>query len=232
MMFKRIITAFADALYPPRCLLCDEMISPDKYLCTPCHDKLPYVNEKRCTGCGLQSKLCECDRFIYHFDGVISPYYNEGNAKKAVYRYKFSGHKRSAEFFAENMARAVNEYYGDKSFDLITYVCSSGGRRRLDHARTLALELSKRLGTRLVDVLKPSDKQRAVQHNMKFDNRFSNVHNAYLAARSLKNKTVLLVDDIKTSGATLDECARQLKFAGANEVFCVTVTVGNKENRD
>ncbi len=225
------VDAFLNALYPPHCILCDEIIEPIGYLCRDCSNKLCVTAEKRCFGCGMPDKKCECDRFIYHFDGVISPFYNSGNEKKAFYNYKFKENKRASEYFADKMAACVIREYSDISFDFITYVCPSEGDTEYDHSGILAARLSKILGIRLVKALAPSGKKRMIQHTLGLDNRFENVREAYKCTRSCRGKRILLVDDIKTSGATLSECALTLKLSGARSVYCVAALVGSGDNQ-
>ncbi len=227
-MKNKIINAFVNALFPPRCFLCDEIITPESYLCLNCQHKLTVPDVKRCIGCGVATEKCECDRFIYHFDGVISPFFNEGAAKQGIYSYKFFRQRRIAEFYAKHMAHAVQKYYKDIKFDFITFVCSSKKKQKFEHCRLLTKELSANLNLRVVDALISTDKPRSTQHKLGFENRFENVHNAYKAKIDCRAKNILLVDDIKTSGATIDECARILKIAGAKSVYCVTAVVGNR----
>ncbi len=226
-----LIEALLNAIFPPRCMLCDEIISPDRYFCKFCEKRIEAVKEKRCIGCGMPIKKCECKRFIYHFDSVVSPFYNEGKAKDAFYNFKFQNNKRAAEFFAKEMVEALYKSHGKRKFDFITYVCPSKPTD-YDHCKILASMVADNLGLKLVKALKPSGKKRMIQHTLRFDMRFENVHNSYRVTIPCKNKNILLVDDIKTSGATIDECARQLKFAGAESVHCLVALVGSGEKSD
>ncbi len=230
-MKSKIINTFLNALFPPRCFLCDDVISPDMYLCSHCESKLTVPEIKRCVGCGATAKFCECNRFVYHFEGVISPFFNEGAAKQGIYSFKFFHQRRIAEFYARHMAQSTQKYFGDIQFDFITYVCSSKKKQKFNHCKILAEELALNLNLPLVDALMPTDKLRSTQHKLGFDSRFENVRNAYKAKIKCKGRKILLVDDIKTSGATIDECARQLKLAGAELVYCVTAVVSNSQNR-
>ena len=69
-----------------------------------------------------------------------------------------------------------------------------------------------------------------ITHHRKrtIEDRFKNVRNGFKATEKLYGKNILLVDDIKTTGATIDECARQLKFAGAERVYCVVALISEK----
>lgn len=231
-MIKSFFNALLDAVYPPRCLICDEVVACDTFFCKECNGKLKLQLEKRCGGCGMSAEKCCCNRYIYHFEGVISPYFNEDDAQKCVYNFKFNKNKRASELLGEKMAKAAKLYYKDVDFDLITSVCASKKNTDYDHCKILAKKVSESMGVNYLATLERSDKKRQVQHGLGLDKRFDNVHNAYKASCSLKGKIILLVDDIKTSGATIDECARQLKFAGAESVYCVTALVGDLKNQD
>ena len=67
------------------------------------------------------------------------------------------------------------------------------------------------------------------QHELSEKQRLENVKNMYVATKNLRGKSVLLVDDIKTTGATLNECTLQLLSAGADCVYCVTALIGEKK---
>ncbi len=224
--FKDLKEAFLDCLFPPRCVLCNEIVTPNRFFCRYCFDKIEFPIGERCLGCGLPAKSCDCDKFIYHFDGVISPYYNEGAAQSAVYKFKFEKEVRGAKFLAIQMAKSVREYYEDIPFSFVTNVCSSHKNPDFDHTKILTKYLSDELGIKMIEILEPTDKKRKVQHKQAFDLRFENVHGAYKAKNTCKGAIILLVDDIKTSGATIDECARQLKLAGAKAVYCITAVIG------
>lgn len=231
-MKTTFFNAIINSLFPARCILCDEILDPSLYFCKYCHGKIEYPTEKRCSGCGLDIKKCECDEFIYHFDSVISPFYNKGYAKQGYYRFKFDKDLRAGEYYSGKMAALVKKNFNTDDFDFITSVCPSKNETEFDHSGILAKNLAKKLKIEYKDTLAPSSKKRVTQHKLGFSERFENVHGAYKTLGTYKNKRILLVDDIKTSGATIDECARQLKFAGAEKVYCVTALVGSGQNAD
>ena len=74
-------------------------------------------------------------------------------------------------------------------------------------------------------------KRKKLQHKIPFNERFKNIKDVYYVKTPLKNKTVLLVDDIKTTGATLSECAKELLAAGSNRVYCVTGLITERKDK-
>lgn len=221
---KLTVSKILHIFYPNRCISCGRIIEYDNSLCEPCFEKLKVINpKKRCLKCGNDKNFCKCKTLVYRFESVISVFENDGSAKNILYRYKFGGRPHISDFLVQEMANAVKNEYKDIKFDIICPVPSSRKSRLkygFDHTMTLSKKLSKNLGIESFNMLRVV-KQNS-QHKSKFSERMENVKGKYEPIKRADNKTVLLVDDIKTSGATLDECAKQLLFAGAERVYCVT----------
>lgn len=229
----RLLEDFYDSLYPRRCVICRELADEDSFFCKNCAGEIAPIAEPTCFGCGLGVNRCECDRFIYHFDGVVAPFYNTGQAQAVYYEYKFFSRLSTGRFFAEWMAKLVRERIGTENIDLICFVPTDEKKKRakrFDHSEILAEELAKLLDIPLQSDLLYKRFSNKTQHKLTLDERFLNVRNAYAVKERIDRKTVLLVDDIKTTGATLDECARQLKFSGADKVYCVTALISRRAN--
>lgn len=218
------IESLLDFLYPRKCISCGDLIKEGS-LCKICKHSLLYINpKKRCMKCGLEKDTCQCKRYVYRFEKVIGVFEYEGVAKKIVTKYKFSHKMFYADFLAEAMARAVKAEYSDIKFDAVAYVpttLQNRLKRGYDQSRLLSERLSRLLKLKTADVLRCRLFRRA-QHKSDFKGRFINIRDKYYFKSRLKGGSILLVDDIKTTGATLDECARQLLLAGADRVYCVT----------
>ena len=139
------------------------------------------------------------------------------------------------------MAKTVRSQLHSSEFDVICYVPSTL-RSYLERGFNQSFLLAERLSELLsIPFLKGALKCRwsfKFQHKLDREKRIKLTRKKYYFSKStvgyLKNKRVLLVDDIKTTGATLDECSRQLLFAGARSVFCLTALVTDlkKDKRD
>ena len=228
------LSAFLDMLYPPRCVICDKPIHLPGY-CKRCEGKIKPNSEERCFSCGLSVKRCECKRIVYHFDGVTAPFYNKGYPQEAVYALKFSSRFSCVEPFAEEMAKTAVNTFGRENIDLISFVPANKKSlysRGFNQSELFATHISKILGIPIHKKLLAKKEEVKTQHDLStIVERFRNVRNSYYATERIKGKNVLLVDDIKTTGASLDECARQLKFAGADKVFCVTALISDKHDK-
>lgn len=223
-VFKTIVSA----LFPNVCVGCGAIIPEGEHLCEYCTEMAGKVDfTKSCRRCGMLKKECMCSKRVFHFSGCAAPFYNDGVMQNAMYSLKFARKEYIAKFFAERMAITVKSDYSDIDFDVVTFVpmsLSKKLKRGFNQSELLAKRLSRILKLPLCYDLLMVGKKSAVQHKLTFDERFENAKGKFIANKkyNLNGKTVLLVDDIKTTGATLDECAKQLMLLGADEVYCIT----------
>ena len=99
--------------------------------------------------------------------------------------------------------------------------------RGYNQSEILAKGVAQNLKLPLYDLLKVKEARKRQHEVSKFKERFNNVNGVYEVKDKLKFKNVLLIDDIKTTGATLDECAKCLKLKGVENVYCLTALVTN-----
>ncbi len=237
MPVKQLFNIIISALFPNVCVACGEIIPENEFLCEYCAEMAETVDFiKCCSRCGMPKKECRCFKRVFHFNGCVAPFYNDGVMQNAMYRVKFGRKEHIAKFFAERMALTVKTAFSDINFDMVTFVPTTFKRkmkRGFNQSELLANEICKILNVPIFKDLIICKKAAKIQHKLNFDQRFKNVKGRYECNRKYKlnGKTVLLVDDIKTTGATLDECAKQLLLLGADKVYCVTglMTAKNKK---
>lgn len=232
---KALISLIKEAFFPITCAACGEVTEGGEPLCDFCREMLkPFNPIKRCIRCGNEESDCECKYRVFHFDGLIAPFENKDTARLGVYSFKFCRKMSNADYFAKQMALCVKNEYRDIRFDAVTFVPMHKYRflkRGFNQSRVLAEKIAEALALPLEDtlaVLKAGKRQ----HDLFGKERVQNVKGRYKAKGILRGKTLLLVDDIKTTGATLDECAKQLYYRGADGVYCVTslISVRDKNN--
>lgn len=227
----KLADAFFELLYPPRCMVCDEP-TISYGCCESCKGKINTISSEMCLSCGSEDVSCECKKRVYHFDGITAPYFNDDYAQQTVYDLKFYGKFNCLKPFGREMARFAKKSFGTENIDLICYVPStkeSMYKRGFNQSALFAKEISNLLHLDIKHNLLIKKESVKTQHRKKtIEDRFKNVRNGYKATEKLNGKNILLVDDIKTTGATIDECARQLKFAGAEKVYCVVALISKK----
>lgn len=221
-MLRIIKTAF----FPKTCAACGAVIDDEEYFCDYCNAFLSVpIKDRLCIRCGCKIKDCQCKSRVFYFDGLCAAFYNDTVARKAMYSFKFNRRKEVGLFFAQRMALTVKQSFCDIDFDIVTAVPMSyfaEKRRGYNQSSVLAEKIGKILEIPYYKDILYARHKKTAQHKVSFKNRFRNVENLYYTDKKLNGKTVLLVDDIKTSGATLSECAKQLYKAGADKVYCVT----------
>ena len=223
---KEILNELICLFFPKRCIVCDDIIHPTEFLCKKCTDTIIPIKVKTCLRCGNPKKLCSCKRYIYHFRAIASPFINEDNAKQAIYQYKFGRNIDGADYFANHMVKCFVEKFPDITIDCVVSVPRNKRKKNIhsfDHAGLLAKRVAKEMSLPYKRLL-IKQRNNKVQHELSALERFENVRHAYKAL-SNNYKNILLVDDIKTTGATLDECARMLMLAGTENVYCLTAVI-------
>jgi ComF family protein len=200
------------------CLLCRAQTGPE-LLCPACIAELPALPGS-CPRCALPSPsgaVCgTCLLHPPHFDGTVASWPYEFPCDRLVQALKYGARLALAGFFARHLAsQALPEV------DLILPM-PLHPRRLAERGFNQALEIARSLGQRLGTRVEPRGTQR-VKHTMPqtdlpYGERARNVRGAFVCNLVLSGKSVAVVDDVMTTGATLDELARVLKRAGASRV--------------
>lgn len=219
-----------------RCLYCGEILDKDEILCEECSEYLPVIKGEKCKYCGAEKSRCACKKHKLSYDGITAPFYYEDCIKKSVVRLKFSGIIVLGSILAKDMAKAVKEDFGEKKFDFICFVPFTGWqriKRNYNQSEILAENLAKELKMPLCNIMVKLFETKS-QHKMNSRARKGNVFGVYDVKNGInvKGKTILLVDDVKTSGSTLDDCAAILKIRGATEVYCVTAAIAGFKKKE
>lgn len=223
-MAAKLISGLLDLFFPPRCVFCHKLLKAgERSICTTCQSELPYTAPET----ALQ--------FGEHFSKCASALYYQDVVKDSFHRFKFSGRANYATPYGKLMADCVRRYLPD-SYDLITWVPLSSKRKKkrgYDQAMLLAMAVALELSDVAVETLRKVEDRPAQSSLEGPAARFDNVKDAYIitAPELIVDKRILLIDDIITTGATLSECAKQLRFAGALDVVCVTLARVPSGNR-
>lgn len=204
----KLLKALRDLFYPPRCVLCGKLMdASDEPLCPACRDTLPDFT-------GPAAKV----RFT---SGGAVAFFYEDKLRDSFLRFKFKGSSHYAPVYGAWLASVIDANLSGK-YDVATWVPVSTIRRLFrgyDQTELLCREAMRRLGTEPVRLLRKrvhTPPQSSFAHA---EERRANVSNAFSVCADIPAGTrVLLIDDIVTTGATLSECARMLRMAGAVSV--------------
>lgn len=209
-------SAILDLLFPPRCVFCQRVLSPgEDGVCARCEKSLARPEEQAVEDRGEAFTVC------------ASPLLYAGAARDSFLRFKFREQTGYAKVYGRLMAACVAENLSGR-YDLITWVPLSKGRlksRGYDQARLLCEAAALELGAEAVPTLQKYRDVPAQSGVGDAAKRRANIRGVYRVPNPelVADRRVLLVDDILTTGSTLDECARTLLEAGAREVLCATL---------
>ena len=227
------LTGYIDRLrasiYPDRCCLCGKVIEYGTKVCKDCRKEAKTIKGDRCLACGVSKKNCSCKKKSNFYNGITAPFSYEGVVRKGIKLWKFQGSERNVGFFAEMIAASVKESFGDIQFDIITFVPQTkeeSAERTYNQSEKLAEEVGKRLYLPVSGLLKKifeTDSQR----NLHPSERSGNVFGVFdcINKDMIQGKNILLIDDVKTSGATINECAKILHLYDAASVYCAVIAV-------
>ena len=198
------------------CFLCRG--AAEAVLCVACEADLPRLAGPRCPRCALDSPRGEiCGRCLSdppHYDATVAAMAYEFPADTLVHALKFRGELALAQYLAGILGRCLPE----RSVDSIVAVPLSAERLR-GRGYNQAVEIARSLRAGKVDLeLCVRSRDTPAQTDLPYDERRRNVRGAFRCTRALLGTTVAVVDDVMTTGATLDELARVLKAAGASRV--------------
>jgi ComF family protein len=222
--FARVFDRALDLVFPPRCVSCDAFGS---FICARCRADMVRADGPRCLTCWMPLQIPICRRCRSHplaLTGVRSAFVYEAAARDAVLALKFRGLSAIAPLMARSMADCLIEW--NLPVASIVPVPLAGHRRRLrgyNQSDLLARELSRLTSLRLEPralVRRRSTTPQARQPSE--DARRISVFNVFAPGRRIPAGGVLLIDDVITTGATLDACARVLKNEGVEAVFALT----------
>lgn len=211
----KLLPSILDLLYPARCAFCHSFMKRQELrLCAECRKKLPFTK-----GGGAQHGD--------FFSLCVSPLCYQDDVRASIHRYKFGGCPGYARTYGALCAACVRENV-TQDFDLISWVPLSRKRLRergYDQAKLLAEAIAVDLDAKAVSTLEKVRDAAKQSQTGSAEKRRANISGAYRAKEpdAFCGKTVLLVDDVVTTGATLSECARTLRAAGAKDVLCVTL---------
>lgn len=225
--------------FPNRCIFCNEVIGPYDNMCTSCEDKLPWIRGELCEYCGSKKEDCDCKkRHSNFYDGIAAPLYYVGDVRKSIHNFKFKDDKNAYKVFAELMNDTRREVYNDIEFDYITYTPMSKRHRRkrgYNQSELLAERISELSGITFAEDMIQKIYPTRIQHKcVHWTERKGNLLGAFDVNQkyNVEGKNILLIDDVKTSGATLSECGKMLFLYGAENVYCLTAAIVNSKIKE
>ncbi len=233
-----------DLVFPRRCPVCDRPVRPfGALICTDCETSLRPVGQHTCMRCGkpvdpAREYCADCVSGRHAYDAGAAVY-TFRSCSGALYRFKY----RHREEYAEPFGRAMADRYlawsrqgpalvRRRPPQLLVPVPSSPARvrqRGYDQSVLLARVISRQTGIPTAENVLERTVNTALMRGMTVRERQKNTENAFhVKGNSVESKSIMLIDDIYTTGATMDACARALRRAGAGPVYFLTLAIGEQ----
>ena len=230
-----MLRALSSLFYPPICTICTASVGTGEYLCEACDAKVTPIVPPFCQTCSEPFAgaitgpfaCANCAHRKLYFESAVAAYRSRGIVRRVVHDFKY-GHQI---YLRHLVGRWLDAAFEDdrlrgRSFDFLVPVPLHPARQRergFNQAAALAEWISLKRGIPCQKVL---ERVRYTRTQTAFDRseRMENLHDAFRLRKKMnvRELRVLLIDDVLTTGATLSECARVLKQAGASVVYAAT----------
>jgi len=239
-----IFRHFIDLIYPPRCSICEKFLWKNRakrdqqelLFCEPCFHGFSEITSPLCPICGRpfvsevdEDHLCEnCLRKRPYYDAMRAPYLYEGGIMAAIHQFKYARKSHLANSLGFLLTSFAKKWLDKTDGTLMMPVPLHPRKlreRNFNQSLLLARYAAPLLGTELDFLSLKRIRYTQPQTGLKKDQRRKNVRKAFDLKNPdvVKGRDIILVDDVTTTGNTLNECARVLKKSGAKNVFCVAL---------
>ncbi|MGN0242612.1 MAG: ComF family protein [Lachnospiraceae bacterium] len=234
---KKAVQCLLDLIYPRRCPVCDE-ITDGEVLHPTCATRLVRVTQPTCLSCGKpvgkeEREYCEdCNKYPKHFIRGYALYVYNDCSRPMMMRLKYQNRREYAHYLGQELARTYAREWMKLSIDVIIPVpihAKKLAKRGYNQAELLAREIAKILHIPIASDALVRKSNTKPQKELTPIQRWNNLQSAFAVspAKMQQWKAVLLVDDIYTTGATMEACTRILQEAGVQKIYVVSVCIGN-----
>lgn len=226
--------AVLDLIYPPiNCIWCDRRLEKKAVhgICNHCVDAMPFIHQPRCSVCGKPAEsemlICpECKLHGHDYNQALAVFEYSITIRELIHRYKYNGEYTLSRTFGHFMSELLKQ--SNWQVDIIIPVPLHKNRlksRGFNQSALLGDYLSHRSGIPCKEDILIRSRDTKTQTGFNRYKRAVNLKDAFSIVKphDLKDKNILLVDDVHTSGATADSCSRVLHQEGVNKVFVLTL---------
>jgi len=236
-MTRKLSDIILDIVFPPRCPICNELISQGKIgTCDSCEGLLSFVEEPYCLKCGKpiedeKEEYCgDCKKRRHFFDEGRAVLIYDEHMSKSIYRFKYNGKQEYARFYGkiiyERLVRKIKQWNPDVIIPVPIHK-SRMKKRGFNQAFLIAKELSKYSNIPVDNHILIRKIPTKVMKNLDAKERENNLKKAFIVVKnSVKLNSVVIIDDIYTTGSTVDAISRVLREAGVSKIYFITVCIG------
>jgi len=237
-----LFQAILDMIYPVRCPICTAIVLPKgEKICPSCKERLPVITGARCLRCSKpieqeEKEFCsDCERKNYHYDKGIAVWLYNDEMKKSLVDFKYHNKKENGKFYIEESVRQYGDLIKKINPDVLVPVpihTSKHLERGYNQADILAKGIGKQLGIPVLSKLLLRNKKTLPQKSLSDKERLRNLSQAFSYNETEARKhgssilRVLLVDDIYTTGSTIEACTNVLRLHNVTHTFFIVICIG------
>lgn len=231
---ENFISILQDIIFPRRCPFCDEILPfGGKLICRGCEGLLPYTGRDYCLKCGrkLNDRTAEycslCMKGTHIFDEGRSLFVYDERVRHSIAAFKYKNRREYADYYSGEMYKRFCGYIRSKRPDALIPVPVSRQRRRrrgYNQAELIADKLGKLCGIPVKKDVIARVKDTAALKELGRRQRQKNLKKAFkITGNVVELKTIMVIDDIFTTGSTMDEISSVFRDAGVKKIFFLTV---------
>ncbi len=226
-----------DVIFPPRCPICETIVPKLGTVCNICKGKLPYIKEPRCKRCSKpigneETENCyDCMRKVFHYTSGRAVWIYNKSMSQSIGRFKYQNKQEYATFYGEEISRLYGKWMKDKKIEALIPVPIHKRKKNLrgyNQAELIANVISDNMEIPVFRKGLERFKETKPQKDLTLSERMRNMEAAFTSDKSqvMGFKRVALVDDIYTTGSTIEACTKELLKLGVDEVYFLCVCIG------
>jgi ComF family protein len=235
------LKSVVDLIYPRNCLFCSEPLAETErgVICAACLGTVKFIEPPFCCRCALPFAGATTENFVcgyckdleFHFSRAVAACRGDGVVRESIHRFKYNREMYYGPHLAEWLANAAKQWIDWNQVDAIVSVPLHPRKKRareFNQAEYLAVALRRVFQVPVLDRNLRRVKETVTQTSLHAKERTANLRDAFATrdAQVLAGKRLVLVDDVFTTGATMDSCAKVLLKAGAEDVIALAVARG------
>ncbi len=236
MEIREYTSFICSLMFPLRCPVCDRPVEPfGRRICAACEGRLTAVREPRCPKCGKQlrkeeTEFCyDCRSRKHIYDRGIAMY-TYPSCREPIYRMKYAGRQEYAAYFGREMARGLGKRILSWQPDAFVPVPLHPARERkrgYNQAALLARSMGEALQIPVLEGYVARTRNTRAQKELEGSSRQNNLKKAFkIMQNDVKLDTIVIIDDIYTTGSTVDAVARECREAGVRKVYYAALAIG------
>ncbi|NRA73518.1 MAG: ComF family protein [Rickettsiales bacterium] len=232
---KKFFDQAIEVIFPSKCLICASWSNKGILICSSCWQKIEFITDPKCEICGYpfgfdsgKGSLCApCHQNNPYFDKAFTIFKYSAVSKSLIFKLKYNDQLHIAYFFAQLIANKLQNFYEYRFIVPVPLHPRRIRERLYNQSAILGSHVAKLARLEFLPSILSKKRYDVPQSQLSRDRRKKNVLNSFVIAEDyincIKGKNIILIDDVYTTGSTVNECSKVLKKAGCNKILVVTI---------